>query len=711
MPQDKETQIIDKVDIEIEKVPQSELNEREEGVPFYKVPLEYDEEQTKRLSDEIFKGFERLKEERTSEKKEEEWDALEAQYDGEMEDDADLEFTLNVPVTKGKVDSAERLSLKAFLESDPKFTITPRPQTSKQDKWDVIVQRQSDYLDYKLDEEIDLETPLRPTLHDSFLLDVGIVKVPYVFMRKPRKREEYFSGKVKTDERGVESQPGVEAFSKQYPEALEPGNEGHWAYKDLMEKKDVTFKAEFNETVYDDPRPMYVNIRDLFVSKDCEGYEGLCEQKLIIERQRNWTWWELKAAEKRGEFENVDKVKVRVVEEGDGEQKTDDDDFRHRDYTVLECVYNFNEVKDSEDPDDETKIICWFEVGSKAFLGAILYPYDNVDSVYVPFYVKKKKQGFYKGGMGADLTDSNIAQNAFLNFMLTESWQQLMTTPIIRDGSPIADQFLNKRWKPGIPLIVSRSGLERKNELDFLERPQRAVASQVIPMLLYLAKLDDDRTGISAGLSGKESPTDPNAPAAKTAMLLRQSGINIGDYIACLLPSFNKIAEIILQLTYQMSHDGKPFRNNKIAQKVVGGDPFETISRAEMIAKTNIQSRASSFDFDKINEKRENLALYQAMRGDPILTQNPEGVYTLAKTLVKSWSPMWKNKIDMLLPTPEQFQANQFKVAFQALGLYMQQLKKTAEVTGVEAKPDFEEFLGFATTMMQQAVTPAEEKK
>ena len=255
--------------------------------------------------------------------------------------------------------------------------------------------------------------------------------------------------------------------------------------------------------------------------------------------------------------------------------------------------------------------------------------------------------------------------------------------------------------------------MDVSKELDFLEKPQRAIAGQIINLLLFLGKLTDDKTGISAGMSGKESPMDPRAPAAKTAMLLKQSGINISDYINCIVPSFNIVGQIVLQLTHQMSKSGRKYRQKQRAGAVTGGDPFAEISRDEMVAKTNIQSRAAAFDFDKLNQKRENLAITQALMEmfPGIMGQNPQGVFTLARTLVQSWSPLWKNKVDQVVGTPQEFQKGQMKVALQALQLYLEGMQKQKQVTGADVKPNFKDFMQMATQMMGQAVMPQEEKK
>ena len=129
-----------------------------------------------------------------------------------------------------------------------------------------------------------------------------------------------------------------------------------------------------------------------------------------------------------------------------------------------------------------------------------------------------------------------------------------------------------------------------------------------------------------------------------------------------------------------------------------------------MILQSVIESKASSFDFDKINEKRENLALYQVLRQEPIVAQNPKAVHEMVRMLLKSWSPSWKAKADKLVLTNEEFNAELTSIGVQALIQYMKTIKANEEVTGEKAPPDFQEYLGMAYQMINQVVNPVEEK-
>lgn len=698
--------IITKKDLEIVD---ADPNEKEDdGIPVYMEKIDFNDEQIKKLRKEVFEWFEDYKAQRAALKLEEKWDAQEAQYDGEMSDESGMEFNLNVPVTKVKVDTVTRLATKAFIDSDPMFSVTPRPESQRNGLEDTI-SNQEDYLDYLFDEEINVASPVRMAIHQASVCDCSIIKVPFVYKERKRKREEFYSGKYQFDQASRFNVPkDLKLFVQNYPDAIKPGDKHHKYFKKLLNGQDIRIVVSYRAPIYNNPKPGFVNIRDFFVDTSTEGYEGLEEAQCKIERQQ-YTWWELKTKEDAGEFKNVDEMRHANNIEKDGSVKGVGDikDYRRKKYQVLEVDYWFCADGD-DDVKNEERIICWFGVESKAYLGAIYYPYYAVDSIYLPFYLKKKKTGFYKGGIAEDLTDSNLAQNAILNFTLTGAWIANTITPIVKSGSTVARQFLEDRWTHGVPIELPDETTDIGDEIDFLPKtPQNT--SELVNILLYMQKLDDDNTGISSLASGKESPTDPRAPAAKTALLMKQTGINIEDYINCLLPSFSRLGEIVLQLIYQFSREDRKFRVRRKAQEVTGDDPFGVITRDQMVARTNIQSRAGGFAFDKVNEKRENLALVQILREEPALARRPEAVWNLYRTLIKSWSPMWKNKVDEIWPSPEEFRNEQLQIGMQALQIYFQKLKATKEA-GATPEVNAQEFIELLAQMEAAAYTPPQEE-
>lgn len=698
--------LLNREDVEIEKSPL----EKAETRPAYQERPDLNEEQKKRLTDEVFLAFETLKTDRG--KIEGEWDDLEAQYEGEMQDTSESEFNLNVPVTKTKINALVRMAIKSFLKSDPKFSALPRPQSTLEG-FEQVAEAQEDYLDYLIDEQIDLSGPLRKVLLQASVLDVGLAKLIYELKMKRQKRKEFYSAEQTQDPAGsgMAIIPGLKDFLSKYPDAINPSHKDNWVVRDLQEGKDVSFVASFNECVYDNPRLHFVNIRNFWVDKDTEGYEGLCNARITIERMP-FTFQELKAKEHAGEFENVDQMKYRPNDKDAKDNSPAQEEIANwstKKHDVIEVVYTFNLEKGSYDPEDEVRLCCWFGEESEALIGYSYFPYFYLESYYIPFYSIDRKAGFYKRGVARDLTDSHLAQNAMLNFILTAAWINNTVTPIVRKGSEVAIQLDDNSFIHGKPILVSENASNISQEVSFLDKPPVDYGS-LINILLLMSRYDDDSTGISSLATGKEAPLDPRAPAAKTAMLLQQSGIAIEDYIDCLLPSFSQIGQNILALVYQMSKGPRKYRQRQRENAVVGSNPFSDITPDQMSARTNIQSQASSFVFDEIKNKQQNLALYQLLRSDPMVARNPKAVYALASTLIKSWSPMWKNKKSEIIPTPEQFSQQQVQTAVQGLQAYMGQLQQKREVTGLDPEVNMKDFMSLFEQLQTASVNNVGDK-
>lgn len=668
-------------------------------LPQYFNKLELSPEQKDRLVAEIFAEFKAIKEERRTEGLDEKWDALDNQYDGKMQENASMQFNLHKHTTKIKVDAVDRAINQAYNESDPRYTISPRPEFSKKGGYDIC-EKQTDFLDYKIDVVIPLDEANALTHHSSTTKGTGVKEWWYEIERVKRVREETYKGDPKQiNQNGqlVTVNKGLEEFVKAYQEQIEKDPDKYLKYiQRLQEGKEINILVEYMEVVYNDPYPEYVDLKDFYVRLATKGYRGLCTTKLIV-RRKNYTYWELKKEEKKNNFENVDEL---TYEDTDDKERKQKDNFANEDYDILKCTYFFKMNPDDED-EEETRVVCWISEEKETYLGGITYPFPNIGCNYVPGYIKKKKTGFYQPGIAEDLTDSNIAEDALLNFLLTGLYITNTVTPIVTEGSVTEQQFLEKRFTHGIPIQKERG----EEKIDFLQNyMERLDARSIMGALEYLAKNDDDVTRVSSLTTGRESEIDPTAPAAKTIALLKQSGLGVKEYLTMLTPSFNEDANIILQMYYQISRQGQQYKRRSAA--VVGEDPFATISRSEMIARTNIQAQAASFDFEKMNEKREDLVLYQVLRQELLIQKRPEAVLELVKTFVKSWSKKWKNKADILLPSLSQFKKEQLMTAIQAVKMYAERKQQEAKVTGVPVEMSAKEFLPLMSDLLAMTTTP-----
>ena len=689
------TQIVkDTLEIENNILTPQEKKEEAKEIPKYKSRMELSQENEDRLGKEVFDEREAMEEERQETEIEEAWENLDAQYDGEIEEHEDRQYNFHKNTTKIKIDAIRRLIKQALFESDPVATVSPYPGFQKEGGQDVC-DKQTDFLDNKVDQVIPLKEQMSYVLYSAALKHVGFLKVTHKMETDTKSREELYEGNkvvgVNPDGTPAIDSSGFERFLKNYPDAVEkyPG-----IIKALIKGEDKNLKIKYKEIIYNDPLPKFVAPENFLARLSCNNYRDLARTRLTVETEE-YTGWELLKAQEDDEFFNVDEVFFNYKKgEGDKkERKERIEGYLNKKFKILECVYYGRE---KEADTDEIKMVLFFDEESRKLIGSNYYFYDAVPCYYVPFYIKKNKPGLYGESMGSDLAHGNLIEDTLLNHLLEGVDMRNTFTPITL-SEEVEEQFLEKRFTHGIPINCA------PGEIDFLQKymPQIDVGG-MMALIQYINKDSDDTSGISGYTTGRESEVDPTAPAAKTIALLEQSGINVKDYVNEIALSFNEVLHIFLSIYHQISKEGRAYKKNP----ELGGDPFAMIERSEMIARTNIQSQATTFNFEKMNEKRENLAMYQVLRQELLIAKNPEAVYFLIKTLIKSWSKMWKNQVDEILPPLEVFKKQQAMVALQAVNQYVQAVVKKATITGTPPEFDVKQLMPIMTDLQAQIATP-----
>ena len=666
-----------------------------EDMPSYQIELNLSEDQKDKFTKQVFIEFDAIKKERDSLKLVEKWGTSDRQYDGELKDNKILAFNLHVQQSKIKVDAIVRAVSEAFLDSDPIVDVTPRPETARRDGY-AVAEKQAQFIDYAMDEEIKPAAEFVKIVQSATKKFVGIGKLCWSYCKERRRREETYDG-AELNVLGVQNgnvvteNVGLKRFLQAYPDALQR----YPAYvKRLTEGKKINIVVEYKDTVKNNPELKYIKIEDFYVRNACKGNDGLKTEHLIAERQ-TYSYWELKKKERDGEFENVDelfKCNDNVLDNvGDYMTKT---------YDVLE-VTTYLKLNDSDQ--EETKVKAWFAEEKQQYLGGIVYPYFGFDTDYLAFYLTVNDYGFYGDCRSVlhDLKDSNIAQDALLNLLLHGIYVRNILTPIVHEGSEIEQMFLDHQFQSGRPLVVDSLTDDVNKAVGFVQYPNMDTNSNLV-MMEKLKRIDSDVTRVSDLTTGGESTIDPSAPASKTIALLQQSGIGIKDYIRNFLPTFNEFASNLLQLYYQMSLESEAkYKVVGKSKAVTGDNPFRGITREEMIVKTNVQARAASFAFDKMNEKREALAAYQTVMGDPYASRQPKLQYKALKVLLETFGERWKSISDTELSDPEEFAQEMQAVAMQAIQALFQQAQQQAQNTGVA--PDSREVMAQAPDAVANA--------
>jgi hypothetical protein len=667
-------------------------------VPEYQIKLKLTPDQQVELSKNSFLEFEALKDDRKAHNLESAWADRDAQYDGDLAPIKNLDFAIDVRESKIKVDSVVRAVCEAFLpDSGDMIDVTPRPETARNDGYQ-IAEKQQQFLDFAIDEEIKPEQAIRKIATSAAKKYVGIGKLCWEFSQETRRREEHWEGKLTQvgtapDGRPLVDNEGLRNFLSTYPDAPVRYRK---QVETLMAGKNVDVVVKYKETISNNPVLKYIKIEDFYVRNDCQGNNGLKSEHLIAERQR-YTYWELKKLQDDGDFENIEALWDSPATAGSDPGNADD--YRTRTYEVIEFT---TYVCLSDQDDEETKIKWWAGEESKAFLGAIVYPYYSIDVDYIGYWITDNDKGFYGDAqsMMFDMRDTHIAQDALISLILQSIYIRNIITPIVRDGSKTEAQFLENEFKTGRPIVVDDLTDDVNKAMSFVNWPATDTNGALV-MLEKMKRIGSDVSRVSDMVSGGESEIDPNAPAQKTIALLQQSGIGIKDYIRTFLPSFNIFAGNLLQLYYQMSTEDRRYRIRSKSNQVTGKGIFDTLTRDQMVVRTSVQSRASAFAFDKVMEKREGIAAYQLVSQNSYSMQLPQVQYKALLTMLSTMGGRWKTMAETDLPSPEEFKQQQMMIAMEALKQLFGQIQAQAKTTGV--KPDVAKVLEQAPGAISKA--------
>lgn len=684
-----------------EKATQDEYDD----IPEYKIHLTLSEAQQDRLIEDFFLEFDAIVKERQDLKLETKWKEMDRLYDGELNENERLLFNVHVNQCKVKINAIVRAAAKAFLGSGQIADITPRPEMAQtKDGYDVC-EAQTEFIDYTFDEEIHCENDFRKIVREAGKKFVGIGKIDWSYRREKRKRMETYNSKFEAVQQGGKinlQNEALQDFIKTYPDVAKryPG-----LVKRMLRGESIDIVVEYKDTVNNNAKLNHIKIENFYVRNACNYWEGLRTEHCIGEEQE-YSYWELLKKQADGEFVNVENLWDDSTKSDTTAGATHTSDYKTTTYKVIEGTYYW---KINPDDEEEVKIKCWFGKDKKIFLGTTLFPFYALDTEYLAFYLTLNEYGFYGAckSVAHDMMDSNIAQDSLYSLLLHGAYARTIMTPIVKEGSLLEELFLEKDFVEGMPLPVDEMTQDVNKEIGFVQWPQMN-ANELLGAIGFAQRMDASVTGITdAAATGANDPSDPTAPAHKTIVLLQQSGINIEDYIECLLPTFNIFVTFVLLLYYQMSTEDRKYRVRRKSMAVTGGNPFKSISRDQMIAKTNIQARASGFVFEKAQERQDALYCLNAIQANPYTARIPVAQYKGLQTYLKTFGQVWRNFADNDLPSPDELDQQLKQVAFQAVTKFMQGMMAQQQTTGVMPKVNPDQVKGVAENAQMGAYNPA----
>lgn len=613
----------------------------------YRPKIDLTEEQKQELIMYMEANLDMIDKERRDDCSETRWRELDNQFWGNVREDSETMFKTHVHLTYDRCTKIENRLHQAFFESDPVFSVTTRPGYSgNMGEDDATLQEQ--YLDYIVDTDMHLKEQFSKIFHEATLKDGGIAKIVY------EKDYEYV--------RKVESYKGDENGLFQFLINYKDAKTKYPGYVRKLENgEDIKIVAYKPECTYEGPRLYFTPFEDFFISLRTQGMLGLRFSRFFAERQR-YSWHELldEVEENRFDKDAVEDLMYNFSDEG----ATLNPSYMDEEYQVFECNL-FYDIKGQNKP---KRIVVWYERERRIILSAIHYPYDHGRPYYIPFFTTNKKSGWHQPGAGIILKPQNVVANASTNLMLDKAFYQLQPIMRVSPNTGAASRIMMRKWRIGDPLVAGQGEVEMMNF-------NVGGFSELLNIITYNDRLADSSIGVnSANLSGRADPVDPDAPAKKTTALINETNINIKAYILSLLPSFQELGHQLLQLMAQYK-DTDRFKLRH--SSVTGQEAKTTISAEQMRFRTNLTPNAYMFEPDKVNEKRLNLSLLQALTGNPVLAtflqRDPKAAWELGRMTVKSWSQAHANKINQIWPDEQQVNKQMVDVQKQAIMEMMQE--------------------------------------
>ena len=715
MPDEK-----DKPDYELEINKEGSQSKKEDllQIPTYFKSIPLGDKEKVRLGEEVRECLDEIEEQRTANNLVNTNDGLDRQYAEKLKEDPDREYNVCIGDTVSKVDILVNSGMKAITDMVPMFNFSPTEDMVESypdpQKANEVCIKQTDFVDHKLRFKTNFEDVMPNTLHDAALKFGGFLKVFHHIYREKRVRDEEYRGtpievpnpKFNPQEQESDVNPQTITMNKGFDEFLAnfPGIEEIAKYRSIVEKvfegkKPVKLKTSHKITTYNDPKFESIDPNNFYCLMKANGYEGLKSERLVGDK-RKFTWWELKQLENQPTkcFFDVDAL---IYED---EKRTKEyPKYQSKEWDILECIFHFKLDKGESDEGEpeETKLVLWYVLEKKIVIGAIHYALNASESYYVPYYMGRGR-GLYRAGIGVKMTNPDIVKSETISEALTGLSNRNRVTPIVDTGSSIIKQFANKTFTQGLPLVKKKG-----ESLDFVSNHMRDMdLNGALAMIATITNNTERKLNISSAQSGKESMIDPKASGRKTQLLMQQTQLNIGDYVRYLKKPLEQTAAIVLQIYFQMSREGRKYKPD--SKDIVGGSSvFRTIEKSEMIARSNIESRVTSYDFDKLQEKNEALTMWEMFRQDPIFNRRSESVLNMGRKIFKIMGRSWQDNVDLYLPNEAQFQQELAEATLQAVSQYLQ---KSAQ----EGKPleiDDEVLMSLVQRARKEVGTPPDEKE
>lgn len=224
---------------------------------------------------------------------------------------------------------------------------------------------------------------------------------------------------------------------------------------------------------------------------------------------------------------------------------------KKEDYTFIHGRYN----ADLDGDGIEEKYLVTYCIEAQVFIQFDRYPFwHNEDFIQLSWFKRRPKRMLGRG-VAEMLSDIQLEASIHARFRINSN--AISNAPMFMMLDTLKDRLDPLRkptWlRPGGVAWIPTQYWQQK-PLVPIETPKRDFGDSQAEEA-GLQQTADNLLGASELRSGRETPNDPRAPAAKTALLIQQSGVRLDDFVFGVILRENKLLDIAKKLYYQFGPD------------------------------------------------------------------------------------------------------------------------------------------------------------
>lgn len=581
-----------------------------------------------------------------------EWDAIDGAYDAKMQPRPYAwQSNMCSPVVQVKCDKVHGGIIGEIGSSDPIMPLEPQEES------DVPrVRKVEKFIHAVATKEMKLVTQTDYVASDAVRYGTGIMECPWVHETESTTEVMEFDGLDLED---------MQKFEEMFPKAKSENPD----IVSLLEKgAKVRFSVEDEREIYRGPRPKHLPLRDLRVPK---GYND--PNKMPFQFKRFMASWAmLEDGVRQGKYEQSGLDVIKKSWETEAQKKDlDPDGYIKKEYEVFEGWWLYNTVGDVREK-------CVFTVVPEfvAYLRGMKYPFTHNRSYFIEFKIMEKPDSFFGYALGTRARKIQYLMNMIIN------------NAIDSDGANWP-MYVHKTTKRGQNL--DRQGYRpfKVFEIDASDEllPLRSGANSANSLKLYglLQRVADDATRVSEMWTGSESKQDPDAPAAKTKMLLQVSQQGLIEFLKVFLKGWTELTFQICELYAQYGTKGKEFR---ILNE--DGEPSLEAAPGDLNVRVDMQPMGANPIFTEEGKKNNLVQLMTLMIQDPVIqalvTSDPAGSQAWLdnwERLLSVWGGGLDKQVHDLIGPLKQIIQNQVMQAQQQQQAQQEQARMSQVEAGV----------------------------